>query len=79
MTETIFKINQKPVSFQFSYEEHEILCDAIMSLMNCYDVIPFHELEQLDPESETRKKYELLDKMKNQVYYAWSQRFQDNE
>ena len=79
MTETIFKINQEPVSFQFSYEEHEILCDAIMSLMNCYDVIPFFELEQLDPESETRKKYELLDKMKNQVYYAWSQRFQDNE
>lgn len=71
-----FTINEDPVSFQFSYDEHQILLDALMSLMNCYDVIPYHEIAELDPESETRKNYELLDKMRNRVYYVWSQRFE---
>lgn len=79
MTETTFKINEESVSFQFSFEEHQLLCDALTSLMNCYDVIPYHEIADLDPESETRKNYELLDKMRNRVYYSWSQRFKDNE
>ena len=71
--------NQDPVSFQFSIEEHEVLCDALTCMMQCYDVIPYHELMELSEHSETRIKYELLDSIRNRVYYVWSQRFQDNE
>ena len=78
-TEKTFEINQDPVSFQFGFDEHHILCDALTALLNYYDVIPYHELADLDPESETRKNYELLDKMRNRVYHMWSQRFETDE
>lgn len=77
-TETV-SYNQDPVSFQFSIEEHEVLCEALSCMMECYNVIPYHELMRLPDDSDTRIKYELLDSIRNRVYYVWSQRFQDNE
>lgn len=77
-TETSF-YNQDPVSFQFSIEEHEVLCEALSHMMECYNVIPYHDLLELPDDSDTRIKYELLDSIRNRVYYVWSQRFQDNE
>ncbi len=70
--------NTEPVSLQFSVDEHEMLCDALTCLFSCYDVIPFTELMDMPADSEMRKKYELIDSMRNRVYYMWSQRFETN-
>jgi hypothetical protein len=68
--------DESPISMQFTFEEHEALCDAISQAMDCYNLISYADLEKLPRDCETRKKYELLDTLRNRVYYGWSQRFE---
>jgi hypothetical protein len=68
--------DESPISMQFTFEEHEALCDAISQAMESYNLISYIDLQKLPADCETRKKYELLDTLRNRVYYGWSQRFE---
>lgn len=67
-------INQKPVTMEFTYEEHDllnsILCHAADGM---YLAIPC--IYDLPKDSEIRQRYEMLEEMRNRSYDLWKNRF----
>jgi hypothetical protein len=73
---------QQPVTMEFTFEEHDLLNDI---LNHSLEVIDFalgstliFDAYELNPESEIRKRYEMLEGMKKRSYELWSNRFNKN-
>ena len=64
-----------PVTMEFTADEHDLLNDIIQYALGVYDFIPFHELYELSEDSEIRKRYFMLDSLKERSYQLWSRRF----
>ena len=66
--------DQSPVKMEFTYEEHDLLNNILVHAMDGMDLaIPC--IYDLPEDSESLKRYEMLERMKNQSYQLWSQRF----
>lgn len=66
--------DQKPVTMQFSYEEHDLLNFILYHAIDAMDLaVPC--IYDLPEDSEVRKRYEMLEHMKNHSYSLWTQRF----
>lgn len=63
-----------PVTMEFTVDEHDLLNNILVhALDGMYLAIPC--IFDLPEDSESLKRYEMLERMKNQSYQLWSQRF----
>ena len=63
-----------PVTMEFTADEHDLLNNILVhALDGMYLAIPC--IYDLPEDSESLKRYEMLERMKNQSYQLWSQRF----
>lgn len=66
--------DQKSVTMEFTYEEHDLLNSILNHAIDGMDLaIPC--IYDFPEDSEIRQRYELLEHMKNHSYSLWSQRF----
>jgi len=69
-------IDQKPVTMEFTYEEHDLLNFILNHAIDGMDLaIPC--VYDLPEDSEIRQRYDMLENMKNNSYSLWAQRFGD--
>ena len=63
-----------PITMEFTADEHDLLNNILVhALDGIHLAIPC--IYDLPEDSEIRQRYELLERMKNQSYQLWSQRF----
>ena len=63
-----------PVTMEFTADEHDLLNNILVhALDGMYLAIPC--VFDLPEDSESLKRYEMLEHMKNNSYKLWSQRF----
>ena len=59
---------------EFDADEHDLLNSILVHALDGMDLgIPC--IYDLPEDSEIRQRYEMLERMKNQSYQLWSQRF----
>ena len=64
-----------PVTMEFTADEHDLLNSILCHAVDGMDLaIPC--IFDLPEDSESLKRYEMLERMKNQSYQLWSQRFE---
>lgn len=63
-----------PVTMEFDADEHDLLNSILVHALDGMDLaIPC--IYDLPEDSEIRQRYEMLERIKNQSYQLWSQRF----
>ena len=63
-----------PVTMEFTADEHDLLNSILCHAIDGMDLaIPC--IFDLPEDSESLKRYEMLERMKNRSYQLWSQRF----
>ena len=63
-----------PVTMEFTADEHDLLNNILVHAVDGMDLaIPC--IYDLPEDSESLKRYEMLEHMKNNSYKLWSQRF----
>lgn len=66
--------DQKPVTMEFTFEEHDLLNFILCHAIDGMDLaVPC--IYDLPEDSEIRKRYDMLEHMKNHSYSLWEQRF----
>ncbi len=66
--------NQKSVSMEFSFEEHDLLNSILCHAMDGMDLaVPY--VYELSEDSEIRHRYELLEKIRIRSSTLWKERF----
>ena len=64
-----------PVTMEFTADEHDLLNSILCHAVDGMDLaIPC--IFDLPEDSESLKRYEMLERMKNRSYGLWSQRFE---
>ena len=64
-----------PVTMEFTADEHDLLNSILCHAVDGMDLaIPC--IYDLPEDSESLKRYEMLERMKNRSYGLWSQRFE---
>ena len=70
--------DQKPVTMEFTFEEHEILNDMILHAIESYDFATqgLHDmLVDVPMTSEIFTRYQLLTSLKERSFFLWKNRF----
>lgn len=70
--------DQKPVTMEFTFEEHEILNDMILHAIGSYDFATqgLHDmLVDVPMTSEIFTRYQLLTSLKERSFFLWKNRF----
>ena len=63
-----------PVTMEFDADEHDLLNSILVHALDGMDLaIPC--IYDLGEEFEIRKRYKMLDRIKNRSYQLWAQRF----
>jgi hypothetical protein len=63
-----------PVTMEFNADEHDLLNSILCHAIDGMDLaIPC--IYDLPEDSESLKRYEMLERMKNHSYSLWAQRF----
>lgn len=66
--------DQKPVTMEFTYEEHDLLNSILCHAADAMDLaIPC--IYDLPENSEIRQRYDMLEHIKNRSYDLWKTRF----
>ena len=64
-----------PITMEFTADEHDLLNSVLNHALDGMDLaIPC--IYDLGEEFEIRKRYKMLDRMKNRSYDLWANRFQ---
>lgn len=66
--------DQKPITMEFSFEEHDFLNDIFNHMIGVYD-ITFYEVDALPDDSLIKKRYNMLMSMKERSNHLWFVRF----
>jgi hypothetical protein len=67
--------DQKPVTMQFSFEEHVVINDILNHALDAYDFLGFYEIDMLPDDSEIKRKYNILMDIKQHSHNLWMHRF----
>ena len=63
-----------PITLEFDADEHDLLNSILVHALDGMDLaIPC--IYDLPEDSEILQRYEMLERIKNQSYQLWSQRF----
>ena len=67
--------NQKSITMDISFAEHDLINDALNYALSAYEFIGYMDLHELPEDSETLKKYESILAMKERFHVEWMRRF----
>jgi hypothetical protein len=67
--------DQKPVTIEFSFEEHSLFNDVLNHFLDIYDFVGYGEIYDLSDDSEIKKKYNMVMNMKERSHQLWAHRF----
>jgi hypothetical protein len=69
--------DQKPITIEFTFEEHDLFNDILNHAIEAIDFALGSSMLEFDylEDSEIRKRYEMLENMKNYSCSLWAQRF----
>lgn len=67
--------DQKPITIEFSFEEHEFLNKVLDHAFSAFDFLPTHEIYDLPNYSEIKQNYDMLVSIKEKSYTLWTHRF----
>ena len=67
--------DQKPVTMQFSFEEHDFYNEILTHAISSYDFMGFYEIDTLPGDSEIKRKYNMLMEMRERSHKLWVDRF----
>ncbi len=67
--------DQKPVTMEFSFEEHDFLNEVLNHAISAYDFLGFYEIDMLPDDSEIKRKYNMLMDIKQCSHNLWMHRF----
>ena len=66
--------DQQPVTMEFTFEEHDLLNGILIHALDGMDLaIPC--IYDFPEDTEIRRRYEMLEHMKNHSYSLWATRF----
>ena len=73
---TEFTHDQSPVKMEFTYEEHDLLNSILNHAQESYDfVAAYCDISDLPEDSEIRKRYKMLESLRNRSWELWSGRY----
>lgn len=67
--------DQKPMTMEFSFKEHDLLNKVLNHAIDAYDFIGFYEIDMLSDYSEIKQGYNMLMSMKQRSCEIWMKRF----
>ncbi len=67
--------DQKPITMEFSFHEHDFLNEVLNHAINAYDFLGFYEIDMLPDDSEIKQKYNMLMNIKHRSHNLWMHRF----
>jgi len=72
---TEFTHDQSPVKMEFTYEEHDLLNSILNHAQDSFDLVAYHGIHDLPEDSEIRKRYKMLESLRNRSWELWSGRY----
>jgi len=67
--------DQKPVTMNFSFEEHELINDILNHALDAYDFTGYSEIYDLPDDSPTKQKYNMILELRERSNSLWMHRF----
>lgn len=68
--------DQSPVKMEFTYEEHDLLNSILNHAQESFDLVgSYCDIHDLPEDSEIRKRYKMLESLRNRSWELWSGRF----
>ena len=67
--------NQKPITVEISFVEHDFLNHILNHAMNAYEFTGYEDIFEMPDNSEMKVKYEMLISMKEKIHQLWMHRF----
>lgn len=67
--------DQKTITMEFSFEAHDLLNDMICHALDTYDFVNYLGIHDLPEDSPVRRRYEMLESMKECSFKLWNDRF----
>ena len=74
--ETTNYCDQTPVKMEFTYEEHDLLNSILNHAQESFDLVgSYCDIHDLSEDSEIRKRYKMLETLRNRSWELWSGRY----
>ena len=67
--------DQKPVTMQFSFEEHDVINDILNHALDAYDFTGYNEIYDLPDDSSVKRKYNMILELRGRCSSLWMHRF----
>lgn len=67
--------DQTPIKMEFTYEEHDLLNSILNHAQESFDFAMEYDYRDLPKDSEIRKRYKMLESLRNRSWELWSGRF----
>lgn len=67
--------DQKPVTMQFSFEEHDVINDILNHALDAYDFTGYNEIYDLPDDSSVKRKYNMILELRERCNSLWMHRF----
>lgn len=68
-----FTHDQSPIRMEFTYEEHDFLNSILNHAQESFDLVDAYW--ELAEDSEVRKRYKMLETLRNRSWELWSERY----
>lgn len=67
--------DQKPITMNFTFEEHDLLNDILNHAIESFDFVAFLDEDELPEDGEIMKRKRMLENIKNRSFQLWKTRF----
>ena len=67
--------DQKPISIEFSFVEHDMLKQILNHALDAYDFTGYSEIFDLPDDSQVKRKYDMILELKERAHALWMHRF----
>jgi hypothetical protein len=67
--------DQKPVTMEFSFLEHDLLNQVLNHVLDAYDFTGYSEIFDMPDDSPVKRKYNMILELKERSHVLWMHRF----
>jgi hypothetical protein len=67
--------DQKPITMEFSFEEHDVINIILNHALDAYDFTGYNEIFDLPDDSPIKKKYNMILELRERSHSLWMHRF----
>lgn len=67
--------DQKPVTMQFSFVEHDLLNQILNHALDAYEFTGYDEIFDLPDDSPVKRKYDMILELRERSHSLWMHRF----